>query len=368
MKKLAIIFGGRSCEHDISIITGMYIFNAINLNDYDKMLVYFYQGKFYVGEKLNDIESYIKFKPSKHKKVIFSNGCMYSATKRFAKICKIDCALLCTHGGEGEDGALQGYLEVNDIPYTSTDVSASSLTMDKTLTKKMLEAMGYNTLPYEIIKKGQDFSLDKIISKLDYPIIIKPAKLGSSIGISVAQSQEQAVNAIEVAFEYDNKLLIEKCLQDYLEINCAAVKKGNNILVSLPERLMSDREFLSYNEKYLINIKLHNNREYPAKVDKEIIDKIQEFTKRLYADFDLMGVVRIDYLLKEDDIYVNEINTIPGSLSHYLFSKLDVSVSELVHIMIKQAKINLEKKKKLINCFNSQVLKHYKENKTLAKK
>lgn len=365
--ELVIVYGGKSCEHDISVITALYIYNAINLNDYNKTLVYLYEGEFYIGNKLQRIESYIKFDKSKYSKVVFNNGYLYEGTKRLKKTCKVGCVLLCAHGGEGENGSLQGFFEINNIPYSSANVAASSVAMDKVLTKRMLVAMNYKTLPYSVIKYNEEYSLAQIEKQCGYPFIVKPALLGSSIGISVVKSYENALQAIELGFKYDNKLLIEKCLQDFIEINCAAVKKDDEIFASLPERPIISAGFLSYEDKYIKNTKLQNNREYPAKIDKELTKKIQDLTKQLYKDFELAGVVRIDYLIHGDDIYVNEINTIPGSLSYYLFAKQNINVSKLIKIMIKQAIKDKEENQKLVTSFCSNVLSHYKGSKLVPK-
>lgn len=367
-RQLIIVYGGRSCEHDISIITALYVYNALNLKSHNKLLVYFHEGSFYVGKDLANIETYVDFKPSKFNKVIFCNGNLYKISKKLVKFCKVDCALLCTHGGEGENGALQGFFEVNDIAYTSANVAASSLTMDKVLTKKMLEILGYKSLPYVTLGKDNASSaIKEFTKKWGFPIIAKPSKLGSSIGISVARNQKQAIDAIGLGFRFDDKLLIEKCLEDFIEINCAAIRNGEEILVSLPEKLSFDSDYLSYDDKYMCNMKLPNNREYPAKIDDKLISKIQELTRQIYVDFNLSGVVRVDYLLKNNEIYVNEINTIPGSLSYYLFSKLDINISQLVDILIKQSHKERLQKSSLVNSFSSQVLSHYKRNKETLK-
>lgn len=361
--ELVIVYGGKSCEHDISIITALYIYNAISLKDFNKTLVYLRDGSFYTGSRLEQIENYIDFDSCRYKKVTFNNGYIYEGDKKLKKGVKIDCALLCAHGGEGENGALQGYLQINDIPYTSSNVLGSSVTMDKVITKKILQSNNYKVLPYVVIKNGEEFSIEDIADKCGYPLIIKPANLGSSIGITVAKNSEQAIKGIELGLQYDNKLLIEKCLENFIEINCAAVKKDGQVMPSLPEKPLITSDILSYEDKYIKSNKLQTNREYPASIDEKLTARIQKLTARLYKDFELGGVVRIDYLIDGNDIYVNEINTIPGSLSYYLFSKQNINTSQLIDIMIKQAIKDKEENKKLITSFCSNVLSHYKGNK-----
>lgn len=362
-KEIAVVFGGKSCEHDISVITALYVYNALNAQKYNKHAVYLRDGQFYSGKKLEELESYIDFKENSFKKVIFNNGCMKYVNKPFKAGIKIDCALLCAHGGEGENGALQGYFEVCGIPYTSCGVLASGLCMDKVMCKYMLKALGYNILPYVALHKGQQQSFEKIAEKCGLPFIIKPARLGSSIGISIANDKKQAEEGFKLAFEYDNKVLVEKCLKNFIEINCAAMRFENEIVAGLPERPLSDNAFLSYEDKYINYVKYQPKREYPAKISKEKTLEIQRLTKRLYEDFEMSGVVRIDYLIDGEEIYVNEINTIPGSLAHYLFTKQGITSAKLLDNIINQSIKEKAEKDKLISSFCSNVLAHYKGSK-----
>lgn len=360
MKELIIIFGGKSCEHDISIITAAYAYHAINLKDYRKTAVYLYQGLFYIGKGLESLDSFIKFDKKEFKQVLFSDGFMYSAGKKLKKILKVDCALLCTHGGEGEDGSLQGYLEINKIPYSSSGVAESAVTMDKVLTKKLLESFGCDVVPYTVLEPKE--KAEKIEKQLKYPVIVKPARLGSSIGISKAKNLSELTEAVELGRRYDDVLLVESCLEDFTELNCAAVKDGEEILVSGIERPYADGGFLSYNDKYIGGAKTPQKKEFPAKIDDNLAERVNNLTKRVYKDFRLSGVVRIDFLAQGERLFVNEINSIPGSLAHYLFAKV-TGISGLVKIMAEEAGRRYEKEKSLITSFYSNVLTHYKGSK-----
>ncbi len=360
MKELVIIFGGKSCEHDISIITAAYAYHAINLKEYRKTQVYLYQGLFYIGKGLESLDSFIKFDKKKFTQVIFSDGYMYAAGKKLKKLFKVDCALLCTHGGEGEDGALQGYFEINKIPYSSSGVAASAVTMDKVLTKKLLESYGYDVLPYAVLAPQEDEKTVK--EKISYPVIVKPARLGSSIGISKAKNFAELVEAVELGRKYDDFLLVESCLEEFIELNCAAVKNGEEILVSGIERPYVEGGFLSYNDKYICGAKAPQKKEFPAKIDEKLAQRVADLTKSVYKDFRLTGVVRVDYLAQGERLFVNEINSIPGSLGHYLFAKT-VGLSGIVKIMADEAARRYEKEKNLITSFYSNVLTHYKGSK-----
>lgn len=363
MKRLIIIFGGKSCEHDISIITAAYAYHAINLKDYNKTAVYLYQGLFYIGKGLENLDSFIKFDKKKYTQVIFSDGFMFSAGKKLKKILKVDCALLCTHGGEGENGALQGYLEINGIPYTSSGVAESAVTMDKVLTKKLLESFGYDVVPYAVLESKD--AAEKIEKLLSYPVIVKPARLGSSIGISKAKNLSELTEAVELGRKYDDILLVESCLENFIELNCAAVKDGEEILVSGIERPYVDSGFLSYNDKYIGGAKAQQKKEFPAKIADSLAQRVVNLTKRVYKDFRLSGVVRIDFMAQGERLFVNEINSIPGSLAHYLFAKT-MNISALVKTMIDEATRRFEKEKSLITSFYSNVLAHYKGSKAFG--
>lgn len=365
-KNLVIIYGGKSCEHDISIITALHCYNSININSYNKILVYLWNGKFYIGENLSNMNSYIKFKPEKFVQVTFIKQKMYQVKGKIKYIKDIDCALLCTHGGEGENGALQGYLEINEIPYTSSSIFASSLSMDKIKTKKMLEIYHYKTLPYLVINEN-NIDIEKIEKSLQFPLIVKPSKLGSSIGISKVNSDNELIKAIELALFYDKNILIEEYLENNIEINCAAFLKDNEIIVSMLERPISESDFLSYEEKYVQGNKYDIKKEFPANIDEKLAKKIKNTTKNIYKDFQYSGVIRVDFLVKDKNVFVNEINTIPGSLAFYLFSCQGISYSQIIETMIDEAIKEKKKEDMLITSFYSNILSNYKGGKNYYK-
>ncbi|HHU43631.1 MAG: ATP-grasp domain-containing protein [Bacillota bacterium] len=361
--QIIIVYGGTSCEHDISIITALYAYNAANLQAYEKTLVYLRNGEFFIGDKLKDISSYIDFQKSCFDRVFFYKGGMYRYKKPKKCFLEVDCALICAHGGEGENGALQGYFEIADIAYTSAKVYSSSLLMDKVKTKKALEYKGYSVLPYCVVKKEGDCNYCQIEEKLGYPVIIKPARLGSSIGIAKAKNREELDLAVETGLMYDDKLLVEKCLDDFMEINIAAMKSKGETILSIPERPIIDGDFLTFEDKYVVIDKCSLKKEIPAKIAKRLESKLNLISQKLYEDFELDGVVRIDYLIKDKEIFVNEINTIPGSLAYYLFAPKDINMTKLVNILVEEAIEYHKKQKKLIKNFSSNILSHYNGNK-----
>ncbi|MFW5780774.1 MAG: hypothetical protein ACOCWI_04925, partial [Bacillota bacterium] len=287
---LIIIYGGQSCEHDISIITALYTYNAANLEDYEKTLVYLRDGEFFIGNGLSKITSYISFNKALYEKVFFYKGAMYRNKKPKKPLFIVDCAVLCAHGGEGENGALQGYMEINDIAYTSAKVYTSSLLMDKVNTKRMLNYLGYKTLPHCVVEKDKDCNFCEIEQELGYPVIVKPSKLGSSIGITKAKNRDELDYAVETGLMYDKKLLVEKCLEDFTEINVAALKRKGEIICSIPEKPIVNGDFLSFEDKYSVVDKCSLQKEIPAKISKKLHEEINRIVKKLYIDFELDGV------------------------------------------------------------------------------
>lgn len=360
-KEIIVMIGGRSCEHDISVITGLYAFNALKDKKYNKTLVYLRDGRFYIGKELEKIDFYIALKTKILSEVTFINGKMYEIGKKLKEICRVDCALLCFHGGEGEGGAMQGYLEVNSIPYTSPEVFSSCAFMDKEMTKRLLLFdESFKTVPYVTVKMDDIDPVKKVETAINgYPVIVKPARLGSSIGICKADNELQLKNALEVAFHYDAKALVEKCLENFTELNCAAYRKNGDVITGMIERPYTKGGFLSYDEKYMSGVKEPVLKQLPAKISKQLTEIVKNTTKNLYDAFDMKGVVRVDYLYADNTLYVNEVNTIPGSLAFYLFSRLDIPFNELLTDMIEEAINRAVKARRFSLCFQSEILSKY---------
>lgn len=371
-KNIAVFYGGRSCEHDISIITAIQAMNNIDKDKYEIYPVYMREGNFYTGDFLFDIEFYQVFNARKVTKVMLINGSFYSNIKRILiKKFKADVALICCHGGEGENGALQGVLELNNIPYTSAGVLSSAVGMDKLLSKMLFQGIMLNTVE-EIAVVREEFKADKnkavlqIESRLSYPLIVKPSSLGSSIGIKKANNKDELIEAVTIASAFDNRIIVERALNEFIELNCAVVSDGKNIIVSEVERPISWQDYLTFEEKYLAGGKgmRDSRRELPALIDKDIYESVKGVTERLYKELNLAGVVRIDYLLADNNkLFVNEINTIPGSLSYYLFEPLGITFMELIDILVDGAlyKYSIQKENRL--AYQSNVLRNFGGNK-----
>lgn len=380
-ENVAVIFGGKSTEHDISIITGLQVFANIDREKYNIFPVYIYRnGEMFIGDKLGKVETFANFdiKDKNIKKVAFKIGSNYlftsknSIREKFKPYIKIDCAVICCHGMNGEDGTLQGVLELSNIPYTSSGVMSSAISMDKIIMKDIFVANKFKTAKYCFFNRSDyylhfDEVVKKIESRLAYPIFIKPANLGSSIGISKCKNKEELDEAIEIAVNYDNRILAEEGVENNIEANCAVFGNGEYQISSKVEYPKTWSEFLSFDEKYI-----QRNKEIIEKKDSNIIKEkkkllaetekiIQRIAERVFRVFNCSGVVRIDFLVdvETNQVYINELNSIPGSFSYYLFKDQGYNFKDFLNRLIDISK--KEKNKKSCNRFSyeSQALVNF---------
>jgi len=350
---IGIVFGGESCEHDISVITALSVNNAIK-NDFETILVYLKNDGFYVGKELSDINTFKDFNHSKFKSAFFANGALYIKKAVGYKRLELDCVLMCNHGGKGEDGSLSGYFETTGIPYTASGVFGSSVCMDKVYTKLLLEKLKFPTVSYDIYRVG--FKTDKFENS-EYPLIIKPARLGSSVGIAYVNDFAELKKGIEFALQFDDKLLIEKALVNFREFNCAAVNGENGISVSDVEEVSFSDKYLNFDDKYMNSC--GTGRKIPAQISDKLTEKIRRMTREIYLLLELKGIVRIDYMFSEGKLYVNEINTIPGSLAGYMFTNRGMAIVDLVKESVYIAQKEFKQKRNLTRDFSSDVLRHF---------
>ena len=372
MKKIGIIYGGKSVEHEVSIITGLQAYENLDKSKYTVELIYIDKdGDWFFGEKkLKDLKIYKnwtkkcakQFQPSlnkKDKKNILNS---------------IDAAVIACHGNYGEDGKLQSFLEFLDIPYTSSGVVGSSSGMDKIVMKSIFSGINLPVLPYiwftrhEWIEKSEEV-IKKVRYTLDYPVFVKPANLGSSIGISMVNDEKDLINAIDVASKYDYRIIVEKGVANSVEINCSAIMKDNEVLTSVLEEPVRWEKFLSFDDKYInANSKTKGmgsmGRKIPAEVTKEQKEHIENYTKQIYKTMDCCGVVRVDYLMDEsrEHVYVNEINTIPGSFSFYLWEHNDLPFGKLLDVLIEEALNQAKLRKDKVLKYDSKILDNLTRN------
>lgn len=335
---IAVIFGGKSCEHNISIATGVQI--ACSLRDSGHNIICIYidrEGKWKTSPSFFSTDVF-RGEPGGHRVRIVPGDNRLHYFGKFKKV-KIDCAVLCSHGKNGEDGTLQGLLTLSGIPFTGSSVFASAAGMDKEMSKKIFKADKIPVVKWMTADKTDN--LGSVIKKAEftigYPMIIKPACAGSSIGIGIADNEEKLANALTAAFLWDGKVMIEKALTDFTELNCAVIGDCECVEASEVEKPVSSGEFLSYNDKYHGKGKMSPTRQFPADIDEHLKTKIKQTAKKAFLAIGAEGIARIDFLLDNTTgkLYVNEINTIPGSLALYLFP--DKSASELIFLLINLA-------------------------------
>lgn len=365
---IVVLFGSKSCEHDISVITAVQLMNNISTEKYNILPVYITkQGKMIFNNKFRKIDIFKKNIPKKCQ-VLFKNGWLYrrNLLGMFVKFKKVFSAVLCFHGKNGEDGTIQGLLESENIPYTSSGVLSSALTLNKKHTKEILKVNNFKITNFVTVSKSEKFELvqEKLKkNNLDFPVVVKPNCLGSSIGISKAENKEELYSALQTAFVYDSEVIIEECVTDLKEFNCACFKYKDKLLASEVEQPINRNEILTFVDKYLSNKKGTKgmkslNRICPARIGKKLRDKIIETTKQVYETFDCDGVVRVDFMFcaKTKQLYVNELNSIPGSMAFYLFEKMGINYSQLIDMIINQSQIKFQNKQKENTIFESSVL------------
>lgn len=354
MKNVVVLFGGKSVEREVSIITGVMTLNALNGEKYNKIPVLVTaDGQYFTGKQLFDIDDYKRLDLKKLKKVTFVNGsnALYQIKgKRLKEFAPIYAVVNCMHGGVGEDGSVAGFIKTLGIPFASPCVLPSAVSMDKRFTKIVLKGLGVRALPYNSVSSVAQ--LKDIKETLCYPVIVKPNLLGSSIGIAKVDNKEQLNNAVFQALRYGESAIIEPCLTDFIEINCAVYRDDKGRLnVSECEQPMGKSEVLSFGDKYE-----GGKRLFPAPIDKKLSDRIKRITKTVYRECAFNGVIRIDYFIKQDKIYLNEINSVPGSLSYYLFSDTIKGFSDMLDQLISVAVSENAKQSTFITQYNSSIL------------
>ena len=353
MKTVGVFFGGQSVEHDVSVITGVMTLNSIDREKYNPLPIYVdKEGVWYTGESLFDLDGFSSLNLKTLTRVCLTGGdnTLYAINKnRLKPIDKLAVAVNCMHGERGEDGSLSGVLSMNKIPLASPDILASSVCMDKRFTKIFLKGVGVRCLPSVYAEKEEDLLI--VEEKLGFPVVVKPNKLGSSIGVTVAKDFEELRRAFLICLRYGFGAIIERKLENFIEINCAAYRENCGIAISECEKPTGGKEFLSFGDKYV-----SGKREFPANIERGVRDRIRKTTEKIYRELALCGVIRIDYFVVEKTVYVNEINTVPGSLAFYLFSNTMKGFSKMLNKMIELSLKRFAEQTTFITRFDSGIL------------
>ena len=382
---IGVFFGGKSVEHEVSIISALQVIENLDKEKYNIIPIYISKdNKFYSSEFLSDINRYKDLdeivRLSDEVYFTHENGSLLVNKKDglLKKVLfKIDIVFPVVHGLNVEDGTLEGFLEMYNIPYVGCDVCSSAVGMNKIILKKVLESSNipvveYDTLNISEFEQDSKKAFEKIKDKLSLPIIVKPANLGSSVGIEIIKDEKEFVPKMQQVFEFCENVLIERCITNLREINCSVVGDFSSQEVSVLEEPIKEDEILSYKDKYLGNGKggklskmggkssgmASLTRKIPAQLDKEQEDEIYNLAKNTFKLLNCEGISRIDFILDGDNnkIYVNEINTIPGSLSFYLWEPKGVKFSELLDKAIRIAIKRQERRNKITYSTNVNIL------------
>jgi len=384
---LAVLFGGRSVEHEVSVISAVQAMASINKEKYNIIPVYMTKkSEFYTSEKMFDINSFkdIPALLAESTECVFvrSEGKVQLVRQKIKKfgsnlISDVDIAFPIVHGTNVEDGALQGYLQTLDLPYVGCDVLASAVGMDKYVMKILLKEAGFPVLDccrfssYEI--DDMDNMIAQVEAKFGYPVIVKPINLGSSVGISKAKDRDGLINSIEEAFQFADRILVEPAVVQLKEINCSVVGDSEEAEASVCEEPVqaSSDEILSYDQKYKGDGGKNGSKSgggskgmatLKRKIPAEITPEQDEFIRRTAVDafryLGCNGVTRIDFMIDmaTDKVYINEINTIPGSLAFYLWEPKGVKYPELLERLIQLALKRYRQSEKISYTFDTNIL------------
>jgi len=377
---VAVMFGGKSVEHEISVISALQAAEQLDETKYNIIPIYISkQGKLYTGEGLRKIEAFKDLNTllKNSKQVILVNEddkvvmVEYPVKHRFGKRKDpvIDVVLPIVHGTNVEDGALQGYLKTLGVTFAGCDVLASAVGMDKHVMKLVFRDAGIPVLDCKCFTKGQyvqgeDGIIAAIEEAFGYPVIIKPVNLGSSVGISKANNKAELTEALEQAFQFGAKVLAERAITNLREINCAVLGDVEEAEASECEEPLNATDILSYEDKYMAGGKGGSkgmaslSRKIPADISPETRENIRTMAVKAFQALGGNGVARIDFMIDTTDgaVYLNEINTIPGSLSFYLWEPLGVSYKELLDRMISLARKRAREETDIVYSFDTNVL------------
>ena len=386
--KVGVIFGGETVEHEVSIISAVQAMNFIDKEKYDVIPIYISKDRiWYTGKMLMEMSVFKDFDTLKryaNKVTLIKNeeGYFLQKTTGLFKrnVEQLDIVLPIVHGKGAEDGSLAGYLDMLGIPYVGSKMLGASIGQDKVVMKQVMESAGLPIVKYtwfydtEYLEDSS--KIKKEVKKIEYPVIVKPANLGSSVGITVVKKEKDLEDAILEAIKYDNKIVVEKVIDNLKEVNQAVLGNYEYSETSAIAEMKTKNDFLTYEDKYIGNGKKgtkkigngkmsNSDMVIPAKLTKELEKNITDLSLKTFRVLNLRGVARIDYLINEKtkEIYVNEPNTIPGSLSFYLFKALGKNYTELLDDMITMTIKDYQNEHKKTTSFETNILSTYNGSK-----
>ena len=373
---VAVIFGGRSVEHDVSIVTASQIMRALDSDRYELVPVYISrEGRWFGGEPLlelanfdGDVTAHSAVNP-----VLLSPGTQHhglllqplAGRWRRSSLQRIDVVFPALHGTHGEDGTLQGLLELADIPYVGCLTLGSALANDKISTRALLQQHDIPLVPALDVQRSEwltqpDMVLARIMDALEWPLFIKPATTGSSIGIGRADNEQLLRASIDVAAHFDRRILVEQGVTGHVEINCSVLGNSPDLRASALEQPLSWDEFLTYEEKYLHGPEGMKNagRIIPAPINAALTQRIQQLALRAFRAIDGHGIARIDFFVKpeQEAVWLGEINTMPGSLAAWLWQESGLSFSALVEELLDLARAAHAEKRRNSYDYRSELI------------
>lgn len=388
MIKLGVIYGGESVEHEVSIISAVQAMNKLDTEKYEIIPIYITKDReWYTGESLKDIEIYqdleLLKRYSKNVVLYAKGGKFILQSKGFFKrtVKEVDMVFPIVHGTNVEDGVLQGYLRSIGVPFVGSDVYSAAVSQDKVFQKQIFASSSANLPITDYVwffdSEYQDDSeaIIKKIEKIKYPVIVKPATLGSSVGISKANNREELQKAIEDAINYDNKIVVEEIVDNLVEVNISILGNYENMKCSEIEQVVTDNELLTYEDKYIGGSKKTGSskgmvsaaRKIPADISDKLKEEVRTIALKAFRELNSSGVVRIDFLIdnKKKKVYINEINSCPGSLAFYLWEPLGKDYSELLDDMINIAIKDYKKRINKTHSFDTNILQGFAGTKGL---
>lgn len=391
-KTIGVFFGSRSPEHDISIITAQLIISGLSGLDFNVVPIYINRnGSWMIDEELGKLKNFTDPKREIEKEKNFqefyldlenSNGKMVFKKKGIAgKTITIGLAFPAFHGSFGEDGTIQGLFEMINIPYVGCDVVSSAIAMDKALTKQVYLVNNIPTTKFIYFYKNdweenKESIIKEIKETLQWPVFIKPVHLGSSIGISKVKEGDMSglENKIDVAFYYDDKVLVEEGVSDLMDVTCCVI--GNTQLTaSLLQESVFQADLFDFEEKYLKEGgsqlgKSQSGVIIPARIGEELTKSIQETAKKSYKALGCCGIARIDFLLNKqtNKFFANEVNPLPGTIYHHLWKASGLEFDGLLKKLISLAQEKHEQKKTISHSFDSKILNSLNSKKLSMKK
>ncbi len=389
--KLGVIFGGETVEHEVSIISAIQAMNKIDQEKYEVIPIYITKDReWYTGEMLKDIEFYQDLSLIKRyadNVVLYCRDGSFVLQKKhglFKSIVKeIDIAFPIVHGTNVEDGVLQGYLQSIGIPFVGGNVYASVVGQDKAFMKDIWKEaelpMTNYVWFYDADYRRDSSKIVELVSKLKYPVIVKPATTGSSVGISVCENEQDLIEGIDEAIQYDSKIVVEEVVKNLKEVNIAVMGNYEHQKVSEIEEVLSGNKFLTFNDKYIDGGKskfaskgavkkskgmASTNRKLPAELDKDVRSEVEEIAVKAFKVLGSSGNCRIDFLIddKTNKVYINEINSIPGSLAFYLWDAKGINFTSVLDEMINIGIKDYKKRCSKTHSFDSNILKGFASN------